>query len=1118
MTEEDSDSAPPAYDPDAPPQWTESGAAALEAMLPQYDQWEVIGHGGMGAVYRARQASLDRPVAIKVLPPQDAEDAEEFTQRFKNEARTMAKLTHPAIVAVHDFGETADGQLYFAMEYIDGTDVHKMIHAQGRLPPEHALAITAHVCDALAYAHEHGVMHRDIKPANILINMEGAVKVADFGLAGMQGAVQQEGTTMGTPDYVAPEVLTLGATVDGRADLYAVGVMLYNMLTGEIPRHACMPASQKCGCSSRFDAIIRKAMEPDVADRYQTAREIRQDLDRILTVPVAKAQAQAARPPPDFSPRKRPEAPPPQSPPPWGLVAAAVVVLGGGAFFLLKGGSPATPTAEVETAQTEPATVPPAEANPEAKAPEAATTASTPPPASAVVVDPNAPKGSDLSQFPVLSHGGHHYQVVQEQISFANAQKHAESLHAHLATITSQEEQSWLEEAMAPFVQQAPQAMVTIGAQQERDGQWKWVTGEPFEFTQWTPGHVQEPQKHLALKITLRDKRLEWGAGLHDSHRAFLLEWDSAPKTPPPVARVPAMPPPVAPPVIETEGAKRIRELDAQFRVVLERDVLVPYRASLATLNGKYVAAIDRALSTSMSAPNSPETLALQAEKQRVARGDPLPLDDPPDLPEVMKTLRGTYRTSVRPIETTRNNGLITFFGRFDTVLKGLEAEWGKAQKPDEARRATGKLLQITRERLALMGEIKEYVPPDTPLVLKGRTHFTSPENFQPPVEFSIVAKTDKQNLRLAHAARQVIFNWEVDPDELRVDAYTGASKHVKGQGRIPEDTYVTIHWLVLPQLQIITVDGKRRCLHFGEYGGINRPIEVFPFDSTVTVKSLKARLLGVKGFEDQASSVPEMKPLFVNRANWTGQVSIPPGRYAPIRRITVGAPGLRDPKAQYDEQRGDVTSQTGAHLENARFHLQEGSWKASGSLFRDVKITADLGGSFEAKDSLFQDCVFAKEGPWYIALFSSKWNFTNCVFTGSFMQNWKVGDVGMKLNGCTFNDVDFTSIQFKEDAGAEVAKEWMKIEKCRFIKCRVPESLALATRDCVFVECTFGTPEEKLPLKSELNTTLFLHDTINMPQAGTGRMLNSRVAEKAPAGVGASLKHRLEGGVLGFE
>ena len=259
----------------------------------------MIGHGGMGAVYRARQISLDRLVAIKILPPEAADDETQFIQRFKNEARTMAKLSHPAIVTVFDFGETAEGQLYFVMEFVDGTDVAQMVRSQGRLPPDHALAISAHVCDALQYAHEHGVIHRDIKPANILINQEGQVKVADFGLAKIEDPSGTTGLTrssmsMGTPDFVAPEALTLGMVADHRADLYAVGVMLYEMLTGEIPRGVFKVPSQKCGCDARFDAIVLKAMETDREDRYQSAYEIRQHLDEILTVPLASADEGSA--------------------------------------------------------------------------------------------------------------------------------------------------------------------------------------------------------------------------------------------------------------------------------------------------------------------------------------------------------------------------------------------------------------------------------------------------------------------------------------------------------------------------------------------------------------------------------------------------------------------------------------------------------------------------------------------------------------------------------------------------------------------------------------------------------------------------------------------------------
>ncbi len=202
--------------------WVPPSAEHLGKLLPQYEIEGLLGRGGMGAVYRARQKSLDRLVAIKILPPDIADEEMNFAERFKNEARTMAKMNHPAIVHVYDYGETSEGQLYIVMEYIDGTDVARMILSQGRLPSEHALAITAHVCDALQYAHKHGVIHRDIKPANILIDMEGAVKVADFGLAKAMDAGQsgltQTNMAVGTPDYVAPEALMSGINVDGRAD------------------------------------------------------------------------------------------------------------------------------------------------------------------------------------------------------------------------------------------------------------------------------------------------------------------------------------------------------------------------------------------------------------------------------------------------------------------------------------------------------------------------------------------------------------------------------------------------------------------------------------------------------------------------------------------------------------------------------------------------------------------------------------------------------------------------------------------------------------------------------------------------------------------------------------
>jgi len=274
--------------------WQAPTVEALQAMLPQYEILEILGRGGMGAVYKGRQKSLKRLVAIKILPPEAADDEMKFIERFEQEAQTMAAMNHPAIVSVYDFGETADGLLYFIMEYVDGTDVHKMIQASGPLGDDYALAITAHVCDALAYAHSRGVVHRDIKPANILIDQEGRVKVADFGLAKMNDPALTSGLTrsnmaMGTPDYVAPEALAMGMVVDHRADLYAVGVMLYQMLTGEVPRGLFKLPSQKgLGCDPRFDEIICKAMEADREERYQSAMDVRHALDEILTTPQPK--------------------------------------------------------------------------------------------------------------------------------------------------------------------------------------------------------------------------------------------------------------------------------------------------------------------------------------------------------------------------------------------------------------------------------------------------------------------------------------------------------------------------------------------------------------------------------------------------------------------------------------------------------------------------------------------------------------------------------------------------------------------------------------------------------------------------------------------------------------
>jgi len=431
--------------------WEPPTAEELQAMMPGYTIEKLLGRGGMGAVYRGVQTNLDRPVAIKILPPGVEKEDPSFAERFKSEARLMAKLNHPAVVAVYDFGNTSAGQLYFAMEYVDGSDVSQMIAAQGKLPPEHALAITAHVCDALSAAHELGIVHRDIKPANVLLNMKGQVKVADFGLAKVeepgQHGLTKTGYAMGTPDFVAPEALTLGTGIDGRADLYAVGVMLYQMLTGNIPRGAFKPASALVpGLDPRFDPIIMKAMQHDREERHQNAAELRRELDVILTVPLVRNDApvsaaipvaQVAEAPGKRSaaqkPQQRsagaptrqpsikagegtraPETPPKSKTPLFlGLVVAAAI--GIGAFVMLRSGSretsaerpPATvsssaPAGTLTSSATMSGSKAPAPASSgsrETSAARPSVTASTAPSAKAVTSTAQQPRPSE-QQFP----------------------------------------------------------------------------------------------------------------------------------------------------------------------------------------------------------------------------------------------------------------------------------------------------------------------------------------------------------------------------------------------------------------------------------------------------------------------------------------------------------------------------------------------------------------------------------------------------------------------------------------------------------------------------------------------------------------------------------------------
>jgi hypothetical protein len=298
----------------SPIQWQPPTPEELQALLPKYEVDSLIGCGGMGAVYRGRQRALERDVAIKILPPGVETTDASFGVRFRQEALAMAKLNYPGIVAVYDFGQAADGMRYIVMEYVDGIDVAQMLAKKGRLPSKDAMAITAHVCDALKYAHARGIIHRDIKPANIMVGYNGAVKVTDFGLArinlGEQSSFTQSGMAMGTMHYIAPESLILGTSVDHRVDIYALGVMLYQMLTGELPQGMFdLPSHKIPGLDPRYDQIITRTLQNNRDERYPGVEDLRHDLDAILTKPVTQVDPNAAEAPAALKTTARPQRP-----------------------------------------------------------------------------------------------------------------------------------------------------------------------------------------------------------------------------------------------------------------------------------------------------------------------------------------------------------------------------------------------------------------------------------------------------------------------------------------------------------------------------------------------------------------------------------------------------------------------------------------------------------------------------------------------------------------------------------------------------------------------------------------------------------------------------------------
>lgn len=260
---------------------------ALRSFFPQLEILCLLGSGGMGAVYKARQRGLDRMVALKILPSHLSADAA-FTKRFAREAQALARLNHPNVVTVIDLGQSG-ALYYFLMEFVEGMTLREMLQ-NGKLASRDACDLIVQICDALEYAHNEGVVHRDIKPENILVDKRGRVKLADFGLAKLMGAPPPDlkltlaGQVMGTMHYMAPEQIEKPLEVDHRADLYSLGVVLYEMLTGGLPLGRFELPSQKTSTDARMDELVLRALEQNPDRRFQAASELRLKMEELAGI------------------------------------------------------------------------------------------------------------------------------------------------------------------------------------------------------------------------------------------------------------------------------------------------------------------------------------------------------------------------------------------------------------------------------------------------------------------------------------------------------------------------------------------------------------------------------------------------------------------------------------------------------------------------------------------------------------------------------------------------------------------------------------------------------------------------------------------------------------------
>ena len=684
--------------------WEPPEIGEVARLFPGYDVLRLLGRGELGAVWQARQSALDRVVAIKLLPLEVSVD-KIFAKRFSREAQAMARLNHPHIVAVYDSGSTAEGHLFLVMEYVEGARLREVIH-QVELDPEQALSLAGQVGAALAYAHGKGVIHRDIQPANIMVDGESHVKVTNFGLARLTepgsatAGFTVTGMIMGTSDYMAPEQKS-GRPVDHRADLYALGVTLYEMLCRHLPEGSFAPPSQSIGCDARIDEIVRRAMRRQPELRYQTACAMNADVET----------ARLPRPEPAVVPRG--DAPAKSKTGSFVAIAALLAILAAGALFRDRPWSLGSRLSAISPEKSD--AIAPAQTEPNLALPAVATPVAAPVQqmsAEDAVKRLTKQKGWEDLGLTSIPDGTISVRLEDREITDLSplADLPVSELYAQRIPTTDLSplrglplRQLWLDgtlvEDLAPL-KELP--IVTLGLSHTPvsdlsplrdlklqrlilDGITKEIDLAPLAgMTTLEDLVLPEHPKNLELLRQLPNLKFisnKWGGVAWEGSTNPAAEFwkaydDSQPK-----------------PLSAT--GKWLAAQEPQWQAGFTTEVSASFKKAADDLKKQYRTALDGRLITATRDGQLDVAVAVRAELQSLADGGEIPTEDEAAVPAALKTLRAAYRKALAPLETGRLAKAKIVHERYDAILAQNQTLLTQRDRLDEAREIKAKREQL---------------------------------------------------------------------------------------------------------------------------------------------------------------------------------------------------------------------------------------------------------------------------------------------------------------------------------------------------------------------------------------------------------------------------------------